>query len=130
MKKITREMLHIYKPYSGLDWLNYRIVRKDMTAHHIIKRCDGGRMEMCNVALLMPISHEYLHLIECVDKMTYELLNRFFLSFISQLSEPSKDQREIIEYVLRDFESAYKTSLNSKGRPLIKEEYLNRCYHL
>lgn len=52
MKKITKEMLKIYKPVSGLDWMNYRIVRRDMTAHHIIKREEGGRLEQNNVALL------------------------------------------------------------------------------
>jgi hypothetical protein len=52
MKKITRDMLKIYKPYSGLDWMNYKIIRKDMTAHHILKKEDGGKLEQCNIALL------------------------------------------------------------------------------
>ena len=39
MKSITREMLKVYKPYSHLDWMNYKIVRKeDITFHHIMKR--------------------------------------------------------------------------------------------
>lgn len=127
MKKITRDMLKIYKPYSGMDWMNYRLVKKDMTAHHIIKRCDGGKMEMDNIALLMPVSHEYLHLIECIDKTTYNLINRLFKQFIEQYQEPNSDQRQIVEYILRDFESAYKDRTNSKGKLLIKSEYLKRC---
>ena len=44
LKNITREMLKIYKPYSYLDWMNYRLVKKDLTAHHIKKRENGGRL--------------------------------------------------------------------------------------
>ena len=61
MKKITREMLKIYKPYSGLDWMNYKIVKRDMTAHHIIKRENGGKMQIDNIAPLMLIAHQYFH---------------------------------------------------------------------
>lgn len=52
MKRITREMLKIYKPYSGLDWMNYKIVRQNMTAHHILKKEEGGMLEQSNIALL------------------------------------------------------------------------------
>lgn len=52
MRKITSEMLKIYKPLSGLDWLNYKIVRQDMTAHHILKKEAGGKLEQRNIALL------------------------------------------------------------------------------
>jgi hypothetical protein len=52
MKQITREMLKIYQPLSNMDWMNYRLVRKDLTAHHILKKEDGGRLEQCNIALL------------------------------------------------------------------------------
>ena len=51
-KQITKEMLHIYKPLSDMDWMNYKLVRKDLTAHHILKREDGGKLEQCNIALL------------------------------------------------------------------------------
>lgn len=52
MNKITKEMLHIYKPISNLDWMNYKLVRKDVTRHHIIKKEVGGRLELSNLALL------------------------------------------------------------------------------
>lgn len=126
MKTITREMLKIYKPYSNKDWMNYKLVRADLTAHHIVKKCDGGRLEFGNVALLMPISHEYLHLIENIDETTYKLINRLFRVFIEQYKEPTKEQREIMEYILRDFESSYKDLTNRNGKPLIKDKYLQR----
>ena len=67
MKEITKEMLKIYKPYSNLDWMNYRLVKKDLTFHHIKKREDGGEQIIENGALLMPIAHQYLHIIEYKD---------------------------------------------------------------
>lgn len=52
MKPIAREMLRIYKPISDMDWMNYKLVRKNVTCHHIVKREDGGRLEQSNIALL------------------------------------------------------------------------------
>ena len=127
MKNITREMLKIYKPISSLDWLNYKIVRKsDMTFHHILKKQHGGKLEMANGALLMPVAHQYLHIIESADIDTYITINKIF-GFINQQGyEPTAEQREIIEFLLRQFESEHKADSNSKGKRLIKREYLKR----
>lgn len=126
MKQITKEMLKIYKPISGLDWMNYKIIRKDMTAHHIIKKEDGGRLEMSNIALLMPVSHQYLHLIEYKDIETYIAINKLFKMINEQGYEPTKEQREVIEYLLREFERLHKSDKGSKGKTLIQRKYLQR----
>lgn len=121
------EMLKIYKPISNLDWLNYKIVRKsDLTFHHIIKREDGGGKDISNGALLIPISHQYLHLIECKDIDTYIAINKIFKVVNSQLREPTMEQREIIEYLLQEFEYEHKNDKNAKGKSLIKREYKQR----
>ena len=49
MKQITREMLKIYQPLSNMDWMNYRLVRKDLTAHHILKKEDATHLENAGV---------------------------------------------------------------------------------
>ena len=126
MKEITREMLKIYKPISGLDWMNYKIVRRDMTAHHILKKEDGGKLVFENIALLMPVAHEYLHLIECKDIETYAAINKIFKLVNEQQYEPTREQREIIEYLLREFELVHKKDTNSKGKLLIRRKYLER----
>ena len=127
MKKITREMLQIYKPISELDWMNYRITRKaDLTYHHILKRCDGGIPTLENGALLLPIPHQYLHLIEYRDSDTYKMLNKVFEIVNKQQYEPTKDQREIIEYLLQDFEYHHRWDKTSKGKLLIKRKYTER----
>lgn len=129
MKQITKEMLRIYKPYSNLDWMNYRIVNKDMTAHHIVKKEDGGRLEMPNIALLMPVSHQYLHLIEYKDIKTYISLNELFKIVNTQGCEPTREQRIIIEYLLREFEDVHRWDKGSKGKLLIKHKYLERGFN-
>ena len=126
MKQITKEMLKIYVPYSGLDWMNYKIVRRDMTAHHIIKKEDGGKLVYENTAPLMLIAHQYLHLIECKDIRTYEAINRIFRIVNDQKHEPTREQREIVEYLLREFESIHKWDVNYKGKILIPRKYKER----
>ena len=127
MKKITREMLKIYKPFSELDWMNYKIVRKaDLTFHHIKKRWDGGIPTLDNGALLLPTPHQYLHLIEFRDIDTYKMLNKVFEIVNKQQSEPTQDQREIIEYLLQDFEYHHRWDKNSNGKLLIKRKYIER----
>ena len=126
MNKITKEMLHIYKPFSQLDWMNYKLVSGQVTFHHIEKREDGGKRELSNGALLMPTPHQYLHLIECKDIKTYIALNKIFKVINNQLAEPNKDQREIIEYLLQDFEYKHRNDKTSKGKTLIKKEYKRR----
>ena len=126
MKQITKDMLKIYKPYSNLDWMNYKLVRSDMTAHHILKREHGGRLEMDNIALLRSISHQYLHLIECKDIGTYNAINKMFKFINQQRHEPTQEQREIIEYLLKEFEKEHRWDKGSRGKLLIQRKYLNR----
>ena len=131
MKQITREMLKIYVPYSGLDWMNYKIVRRDMTAHHIIKKEDGGKLVFENTAPLMSAAHQYLHLIECKDIETYSAINKIFSLVNKQGYEPTREQREIIEYLLREFEKVHKKDRNSKGNNIdICREDLNNLLFL
>ena len=94
-------MLKIYKPYSNLDWLNYRLVREQATFHHIEKREDGGKMVISNGCILMPNPHRYLHIIECKDIKTYTTLNKMFKIINNQRYEPTRDQREIMECLLQ-----------------------------
>ena len=101
MDRVKREMLKIYEPVSGLDWMNYKLVRQDITYHHIQKRSNGGKRTADNGCLLMPIAHEYLHLIEFQDIETYEILNNMFRIVNNQHCEPTYEQRLAMEYLLR-----------------------------
>lgn len=126
MNKTTIEMLKIYKPYSNLDWLNYKLVREQATFHHIDKREDGGKQIITNGAVLMPIPHQYLHIIEYKDIKTYTTINKMFKIINNQRYEPTRDQREIMECLLQDFEYHHSDDRNAKGKLLIKDEYRKR----
>lgn len=129
MRRITRNMLEIYKPLSGLDWMNYKIVRKeDLTFHHIVKKENGGKNRINNGALLMPVGHTYLHLIESVDFTTYETLNNVFAAINKQGYEPTFEERFAIETLLYSFEYRYKDKYTSNGKRLIKYEFMNRDF--
>lgn len=126
MKQVTRDMLKIYKPISNMDWLNYKLVKKDLTFHHIVKKQYGGKEEISNGALIMNTGHQYLHLIEYKDIKTYNAINKLFRYINDQKYEPTLEQREIIEYLLQEFEYQHKNDKNSKGKILIKREYKQR----
>ena len=106
--------------------MNYRLVRKDVTAHHIVKREDGGKLEEDNIALLMPIAHQYLHLIECKDIETYNAINKVLKYVNEQGYEPTSEQRDIVEYLLKEFEKIHKNDKNAKGKTLIQWKYRQR----
>ena len=130
MIKITAKMLKVYRPISNLDWMNYVIIRKkDLTFHHIVKIEDGGRYTMSNGALLLPRSHSYLHLIECKEIETYIALNNMFKIINAQQKEPTREQREIVEYLLCGFESRHINDRNRKHRKLLRPEYLQRGFY-
>lgn len=126
MREITKEMLHIYTPLSNLDWMNYKLVPRELTAHHILKREKGGMLKIPNIALLMRQAHEYLHIIEYKDTKTYDSLNKLFKYINNQRYEPTEEQRQIIEYLLCGFESEHLEDTNHKGNRIIKSKYLRR----
>lgn len=129
MDLVKKEMLKIYKPISNLDWMNYKLVKKDITYHHIVKKEHGGLKTIDNGALLMPSGHEYLHLIEFKDIDTYIAINKIFRFINDQQYEATREQREIIEYLLQKFEEKHIEDKTSKGKKLIKYKYLERSLY-
>jgi hypothetical protein len=126
MDKTRIEMLEIYKPISGLDWLNYKLVKDKVTFHHIKKRDNGGKKVVNNGALLMPVAHQYLHLIESKDMNIYIGINKIFEYINQQQYEPTAEQRQMLEYLLLQFENQHRFDKGSKGKMLIKHKYLER----
>lgn len=74
----------------------------------------------------MPVSHQYLHIIEFKDYKTYKHINDIFRIVNDQRYEPTREQRETIEYILTTFETKHEKDKNSKGKLLIKREYKQR----
>ena len=61
-----------------------------------------------------------LHIIECKEIKIYEMINKLFKIINTQLHEPNMEQREIIEYLLLEFEDKHREDLNSKGKIIDK----------
>ena len=102
MKKITKEMVEIFKTYK-YDWMNYLIENNDITYHHIIKVEDGGQYTVDNGALLTNGAHIYLHNIERHDKKLYDEINEVFKE-INKNRKISYYQRNKIQLLLLKYE--------------------------
>lgn len=74
----------------------------------------------------MPVAHQYLHIIECKDIETYNAINKVLKYVNEQGYEPTGEQRDIIEYMLKEFEKMHKNDKNSKGKTLIQWKYRQR----
>ena len=126
MRSITKEMIKIY----NLDkwcFMGYKL-DKNATFHHIVKKEHGGKEEIDNGAVLNPFAHQYLHIIEYKDMQTYNAINKILKVINNQHDRPTKEQLEIISCLLRMFEEDHAKDKSSKGKRLIKHQYLDRYY--
>ena len=69
----------------------------------------------------MPVAHQYLHLIEYKDIETYIAINKLFKMINEQGYEPTKEQREVVEYLLKEFERVHRWDKGSKASCLYRE---------
>lgn len=128
MDRMKIKMLEIYEPVSGLDWMNYKLNKDNLTYHHIKSRASGGKRNVRNGALLVDTAHQYLHLIQSHDIETYEMLNNLFRIVNNQRSEPTYEQRQAVEYLLREFERVHRWDKGRKGKLLLQRKYLKRGF--
>ena len=119
-------MIKIY----NLDKLCFMGYTLDKTAsfHHIVKREKGGKEEISNGAVLNKTAHEYLHIIEYKDIETYIAINKILKIINEQRDKPTIEQLQIISKLLSMFEEEHKHDKTSKGKRLIKYQYLERYY--
>lgn len=126
MKSITKQMIKIY----NLDKLCFMGYTLDKTAsfHHIVKKEHGGKEVVENGAVLNKTAHEYLHIIEYKDIGTYIAINKILKIINEQRDRPTTEQYQIISKILSMFEEEHKEDKTSKGKRLIKHQYLDRFY--
>lgn len=119
-------MIYMWK-MQDTDWLGYKLEKGDIyTFHHLTKKCNGGKLKIDNGAILTNISHPYLHIIESRDFDMYLYLNNILRAINNQRQMPSKLQLLIIQSILKQFEREHCSDRTSKGKVLIKEEYVKR----
>ena len=136
MREITKQMIKIYK-INQFDFMGYDIKRKEsLSFHHLIiphresqRYGIGNGYVMWNGAILVQeTSHEYLHIIESRD---YEIFCRITSEMIDQnlMGKLDIDNLKKIKGLLLYFEHEYKGITNSKGKCLIKRDYLENRFN-
>ena len=127
MKEIVRQMIELFQ-MDNIDWLGYELQEGDIfNFHHIINRSRGGLEIIDNGSILCnSSSHQYLHIIEYKDFDMYLYLSNILLSINNQRTMPNKQQQLAIESLLQQFEREHCSDTNAKGKPLIREKYIQR----
>ena len=103
MKKVKNKMIEIFNTYQ-YDWMNFLIKDNDLTYHHIVKAENGGKRTIDNGALLTNRAHVYLHMMENIDKESYEKLNEIFKEINNQKKPLTYYQRDKIQLLLLKYE--------------------------
>lgn len=134
MKTVTKNMIQLYEiKRLGYDFMGYTFVRpQELSFHHLRishKDCDRknipdqGYCEWNGAILVQNTAHDYLHIIENVDR-------EIFLKITEQMILENNNQKISIENLkkIRDlllyFEKQYNGIENKKGKSLIREKYI------
>lgn len=134
MKELTQKMIRDFKIKElGYDMMGYSPMVGDFCEfHHLLiprRMCKeyglGEGYVRWNGALLFSTPHEYLHLIEAKDldiffAITSEMLDMNIKGYLD-----TKNIR-YIDDCLCEFEKEHSGDTTNKGKPLIKDEYLQR----
>lgn len=126
MREETKMLVGFYGIDDGLDWLNFPIVKvRDLQFHHIKKKANGGEMTFSNGALLSPVAHRFLHIIERYDIEIYNAITKMFKLYVMQKSSPTPEQRILMQELLNKFYIKHENTRTKKGKPIIKERFKN-----
>lgn len=109
------------------DFMGYHLNKNQATYHHIVKKENGGEKSIENGAVLMPVSHEYLHLLEYKDEEKYIMINNIF-KIMHIRGYISKEDYVLIGWILSYFEEEHRRERRSNGKILIKNEFLRRNF--
>ncbi len=130
MKPVVNLMINEFKLLEiGIDFMGYRITDpRKLSFHHLVEfKRDGGVYVMDNGAILVRnTSHDYIHLIERVDKKIFNAITDEMKKENKQGSIERDNIVKIDEY-LCDFEERHSDDTIGKGRKLlIRDEFLRR----
>lgn len=116
----------------GIDFMGYKVDRKEyLSFHHLVvphRNCKefglGEGYFYWNGAILMQRnSHEYLHLIEQKDIEIFSFITSEMID-MNILGRLDEKNLKNIDDVLTLFEREHCSDRGSKGKYLIKEEYI------
>ena len=129
LKDVTNLMIDMYKIKEiGYDFMGYRFSsEKTLSFHHlIVPKKRGGKEEIANGAILVRnTSHDYLHLIERLDKKYFRYITN---EMILENKKGSIDIENIkrIDEILLEFEEKHSDDVLKCGHYAIKDVYTRR----
>lgn len=135
MKTITRDMMKDYNIHKlGYDFMGYTFDRReDLSFHHLVvpkRDCKAaglgeGYLRWNGAILNQNTSHDYLHIIERMDRDT-------FLRITAEMIEENLkgkldiDNLKRIRELLLYFEDKYEKETNSKGQLILKRKFITK----
>lgn len=135
MKTITRDMMKDYNIHKlGYDFMGYTFDRReDLSFHHLVvpkRDCKAaglgeGYLRWNGAILNQNTSHDYLHIIERMDRDT-------FLRITAEMIEENLkgkldiDNLKRIRELLLYFEDKYEKEMNSKGQLILKRKFITK----
>lgn len=133
MKGITTDMINQYGlKKEKFDFMGYTFTNlHQLSFHHMIvpkrecksKGLGDGYIQWNGAILRQDTSHEYLHLIERIDRQKFLLITKYLIEE-NKLGYLSLDQIKYIRDVLLVFEDQYKNECNKEGKRVLKRKYI------
>ena len=133
MREITKEMIKLYDIKKlGYDFMGYTFRNiNELSFHHLIvphRDCKreglGEGYLLWNGAILkQDTSHEYLHMIERIDREVFLQITKEMVDENNKRKIDIENLKRIRELLLY-FEEKYKDIENKQGKKLIKQKYI------
>lgn len=133
MKQVTHEMIEIFRINKlKYDFMGYTFKRtNELSFHHLIvpkRECKAqglgeGYLFWNGAILKQDTSHDYLHIIERIDRKCFEKITEI-LVYENQMRKLDKESLIRIRELLLSFEERYKYEETKGGRRLIKSQYM------
>ena len=102
MKSVLREMIEIYEP-DGVDWMGFQLARQNpYTFHHIKEKCNRGKYDINNGAILTKNGHRLLNILEKDYPEAYKDYQNLFKRINESKAPLNADFKEDIYGMLLD----------------------------
>ena len=129
MKPINRLIIVKYNILKvGFDFMGYRVTdQSKISIHHFDKRCNGGKDDLSNCCAIMREPHDYLHIIEGIDRSKYNAINEQMM-IENRLGKLDIDCMRRIDEILCEFEDKHSDDCTKSGKLLILDSYKERYF--
>ena len=112
----------------GFDFMGYRVTdRSQISIHHFVKRENGGKDEISNCSAIMRIPHDYLHIIEEIERSKYIVINEQMM-IENRLGKLDIDCMRRIDEILCEFEDKHSDDCTKSGKLLILDSFKERYF--